>query len=138
MSNAKSIFLAISSLVAGSLIYLLFRQDIIAFYWIGKPQWLESFRITICNKGNNFLTYCLLYCVSDALWFFSLLILQFQFYDKNIIFCKILLYLTIALPFLLEILQYFKIIGGTFDILDILFYFIALLLVLIIKKNEKR
>lgn len=137
MSNAKSIFLATSSLAAGCLIYLLIRQDIIAIHWIGKPQWMELFRISIGYNGD-LLTYCLLYCVSDALWYFSLLILQFQFYDKEFILCRILLYSTIVLPFALEILQYFKIIGGTFDILDILFYLITLLIVLKINNYEKK
>lgn len=137
MSNAKSIFLAISSLTAGCLIYLLIRQDIIAFHWIGKPQWMESFRINIGYNGD-LLTYCLLYCVSDALWYFSLLILQFQFYNKEFILCRILLYSTIVMPFTLEILQYFKLTSGTFDIFDIIFYLIALLIVLKIYNNEKK
>ena len=137
MSCAKQIVLAIVSLVMGCLIYLLFRQDILAMHWIGNPQWIEPFRINIRYDGN-LLTYVLLYCLSDALWFFSLLILQFQIFDKSIILCNTLLYSTIALPFILEALQYFKIIGGTFDILDIASYLIVLLIVLKIESHEKK
>ena len=137
MSNTKSIVLAFSSLMIGCLIYLLFRQDILAVHWIGNPKWIEPFRINIGYDGN-LLTYILLYCLSDALWFFSLLILQFQFFDKSIIICNILLYSTIALPFILEVLQYFKIISGTFDILDVVSYLTVLLIVLKIEKHEKK
>lgn len=137
MSGAKRTIVAIVSLIAGSLVYLFFRQDILAVHWIGNPKWIEPFRINI-GYDENILTYCLLYCLSDALWFFSLLILQFQFYDRSVVLCKILLYLTIALPFVLEILQYFKIITGTFDILDIMFYLTVLLIVLKIEHHEKK
>lgn len=137
MSGAKRTTVAIVSLIAGCLVYLFFRQDILAVHWIGNPKWIEPFRINIGYDGN-ILTYCLLYCLSDALWFFSLLILQFQFYDRSVVLCKILLYLTIALPFVLEILQYFKIITGTFDILDIMFYLTVLLIVLKIEHHEKK
>lgn len=137
MSCAKRMILAIVSLVIGCLIYLLFRQDILAMYWFGNPKWIESLRINIEYDGN-LLTYCLLYCLSDALWYFSLLLLQFLFYDKNIILCRVLLILTIAMPFILEALQYFHIICGTFDILDVLFYSTTLLIVLKIEKHEKK
>lgn len=137
MSCAKQIVLAIVSLVMGCLIYILFRQDILAIHWIGNPKWIEPFRINIGYDGN-LLTYILLYCLSDALWFFSLLILQFQFFDESIILCNVLLYSTIALPFILEALQYFKIIGGTFDILDVVSYLIVLLIVLKIESHEKK
>lgn len=136
MSKSASILLALSSLLAGSLVYFLFRQDILAVHWIGNPKWISSCRINI-GGGDNLLTYCLLYCLSDALWYFSLLVLQFQFHDKSIILSKILLFLTIAMPFVLEALQYFDIIGGTFDILDILFYLVTLLIVLKIEHHEK-
>lgn len=133
----KTIVLAIVSLIMGCLIYLLFRQDIVAIHWIGNPKWIKPFRINIGYDGN-LLTYILLYCLPDALWFFSLLILQFQFFDKNIVLCNILLYLTITLPFVLELLQYFKIIGGTFDILDVAAYLTSLIVVLTIEHYEKK
>ena len=136
MSCAKRIILAIVSLVLGCLIYLLFRQDILAIYWFGNPKLIEPLRINIGYDGG-LLTYCLLYCLSDALWYFALLVLQFLFYDKNIVLSKVLLYITIALPFILEALQYFHIICGTFDILDILFYLTTLLIVLKIEHHEK-
>ena len=137
MSNTKSIVLAFSSLMVGCIIYLLFRQDILAVHWIGNPKWIEPFRINIGYDGN-LLTYILLYCLPDALWFFSFLLFEFILYDKSIILCRILLYSTIAIPFLLETLQYCKIIGGTFDILDVISYLTALLIVLIIEKYEKK
>lgn len=137
MSGAKRTILAIVSLIAGCLVYLLFRQDILAVYWIGNPKWIEPVRINIGYDGN-FFTYCLLYCLSDALWYFSLLILQFQFYDRTIVLCNVLLYASIALPFVLEILQYFKVINGTFDILDIVFYLTVLLIVFKIEHHEKK
>lgn len=56
-----------------------------------------------------------------------MLILQFQFYDKSVLFCKIILCLTIALPFVIEIMQLFKIMRGTFDKFDIVFYLITLI-----------
>lgn len=137
MLSTKKIIIAIVSLILGCLVYLLFRQDIVAIYWIGNPEWIKSFGINITTENNSF-TYCLLYCLPDALWFFSLLVLQFQFHDNSIILSNILLYSTIALPFVLETLQYCNIIDGTFDILDIVFYLITLVIVLKIEYHEKK
>lgn len=133
MSNVKCIVLASLSLLTGCLIYLFFRQGVVAVNWIGNPEWLKSLDAGVKYDGNV-PTYLLLYCLPDALWYFSMLILQFQFYDKSVLFCKILLCLTIALPFVIEIMQFFKMIRGTFDKFDIVFYLITLLITLKVKK----
>ena len=133
----KKSFLIIGSvfLLIGIIIYLLFRDDILLFSLFQKSTLLniilDFFRIPLIEDNvNSFLIYNL----PDGLWFFSLLLIQFYFYNPLSHFSRLLLLLSILLPFTLEIMQFFHFIKGTFDIIDLAIFFIVLIIFFFIIK----
>lgn len=100
-------------LIVGLLWYLIFSRN--SFPIISGYTPLE-----ICLKlPNNFLTYFFRFCFADAMWaysFFYSLMLVFFGYEK---FPLIVLIFGIITVVLIEILQLWHIINGTFDIYDI-------------------
>ena len=133
----KNTFWAILLLLIGGGIYATCRQDIIFLAPFRETKFLEFLKIDICYHKGNVFTYFLLFCLPDSLWYFALLLLQMQFYNANVLTSKILLIISVLLPFVLEFLQYFKVIKGTFDILDICFYLLILIIFVIIWKLKK-
>ena len=133
----KQTIIAIILFFVGALIYAVFRQDIIFIQWFGNAKLLELIKIDFYYKKGNVFAYFLLFCLADMLWYIALLLLQKQFYNSENIFSKIVLIISILLPFALEILQYFKVIQGTFDIIDILLYLFILIIFFVIWKRKK-
>lgn len=72
--------------------------------------------------------YFIVYCLPDGLWYASLLLLlkALSSYD---LFSFATYVLGVASPFILEILQYARIIPGTFDLFDIITYVITLIII---------
>lgn len=95
--------------------------------------------ITQCQivilESKNLYNYFLVYCLPDALWYMSLLLLQTFFLAEKGLLNRLLIIIAIILPFLLEIFQYFEIISGTFDWYDILTYCLTLIFYLLCLKN---
>lgn len=120
------------TLLIGGLIYLFFRQDILALQYIFNSEWLKSINIKI-NHHSIFID-CLIYNLPDALWYYSLLSFMIAFYDKSII-NRVLFIIAVLLPFIWESLQYFRIISGTYDNIDITFYLITLIIFLCLQKK---
>jgi hypothetical protein len=139
MSVTKATYIAIILLVGGCAIYATCRQDIIFFRYLGSNTGLlEWMRIDIHYEQGNILTYFLLFCLPDMLWYLALLLFQKQFYNRSRT-NKILFYAAASLPFVFEILQYFKVLSGTFDIMDVFFYSLIFITFIIIwKKNQVR
>ena len=69
----------------------------------------------------------LLYCFPDGLWYAALLILQSSLVNQEKT-GKIMLLLSMLLPFMLEFAQLFGLIPGTFDCYDLITYLIILIL----------
>lgn len=125
------LFVSMLLIVIGAGIYLFFRTSIIAFslchiapneYYIG-------------NTNNPFI-YFLLFCLPDALWYMSLLLVQTLFLFERGWLNRILVGVAISLPFLWETGQYFGLISGTFDWFDVITYCITLILFLCLKKTS--
>ncbi len=135
--SKKYLLIIILLITAGSLIYMTCRQDILFFSILGNPKFLELIRINIHYQKGDILLYFLLFCLPDILWYTALLLSQKQFYNTDSIFSKILLYITALLPFILEFMQYFGVIAGTFDIIDIIFYLLILLIFITLWKRKK-
>ena len=114
-------------IVAGSLVYLFFRPDIILFKWIGISDLLASIKCET-DDGGGFLHYFLMYCLSDVLWYAALLILASTFYVREVLVSKILFATMVLMPFVLELLQLARLLPGTFDWYDIVFYCITLII----------
>jgi len=132
----KNTCIALLLLVVGVGIYATCRQDVIFLAPFRETKFLELIKINIHYQSGNYFTYFLLFCLADVLWYIALLLLQKQYYNRSVA-NKILFYFAAALPFILEFLQYFKVIAGTFDIVDIIFYLLTFLIFLIIWKRNQ-
>jgi hypothetical protein len=109
---------AFAALLAGMLIYVLFRHSNLLVYKIaGKPSFLEKI---YHHPAQNRLMNILAYNIPDALWLLSgILFIRALWLDQDkksgiyiLIFC--------FLAILWELLQFFGILPGTFDVLDLL------------------
>lgn len=125
---------AIVFLLVGASIYLFFRQNVIFLSWV-DPDTLNCLQIKLSDNLNEPLTYVLLYCLPDALWYAALLMLQIPFYRYGIV-NKLLFYVCVLLPYVLEILQYGGLMSGTFDWFDILTYTITLTILILCEKKH--
>ena len=114
-------------IVAGSIVYLFFRPNIILFNKLGMTNFLSGIQIEV-NVSQNFFVYFLMYCLSDVLWYAALLILASTFYVKEVLVSKILFATMVLMPFVLELLQLARLLPGTFDWYDIVFYCITLII----------
>lgn len=121
---------ALLLLLAGTEIYYFFRSPIIAF---------KLFHITpneyIAGDTSNPFIYFLVFCLPDALWYMSLLLIQTFFLKETGWLNALLVGVAISLPFLLEIGQCSGLIAGTFDWFDIITYCLTLTLFLCIRKT---
>lgn len=137
-SNKERVFRILLSLLIlciGGLIYIAYRQDtLILFSWgrsLGLSQNIESLREFAQNKGvygwvKNSLP--------DGLWLFSYMFIIDSIW--NGIKSKTFYIFLYSLPFIAigsEILQYFGIVPGCFDWIDILSYTFAICLYWLIK-----
>lgn len=124
-------FLSFIFLLCGILIYVYFRQEVLFL----TP--IKSFIPTPIEipKEPNLIECILLFNIPDALWYAALLILQANpFAEEN----KWIPRIAISLPFLHEILQGLKLLPGTFDVADLLFYLLTLIIFLIIWKRRNK
>ncbi len=127
--------LSLLMLLAGSSIYILFRQDAIFLSGVDS-QLLEMIHIRIPDSNNCFLLYWFMYCLPDGLWYAALLLMLSAFENDYTSGIRLPFLLGIILPFFMECFQYLGIVSGTFDILDLITYLIILLL-FILWKNLK-
>ena len=134
---ARNTFVAILLLLIGAGIYATCRQSVIFLEPLRETKLLDFLKIDISYYDGNILTYFLLFCLPDILWYIALLLLSKHFYNCSFIVSKILFYFTISLPFLFEFLQYLRILHGTFDIVDIFFYSLTLLFFIFLWNRKK-
>lgn len=128
------ICISLSLLFVGMIIYLLFRQDAIFINWLGDDV-LNRFRITVKNRNDNIFIHWFLFSVPDGLWYAALLIMQLPFIKGNRL-NLIIFGIAVLLPFVMEIMQYFDCIPGTFDRSDIFTYLLTLIIFLLCAKSR--
>jgi hypothetical protein len=111
-------------------------------YAAGRPhilfvEWmhLNVFPSIDWNRENPFL-YWMFFCLPDGLWYFALLLIQYSIMNKKSLLSRLCTYLAVALPFVLEMLQSFQWIIGTFDWFDILTYLLILILFWLCVKKD--
>ena len=136
--NTKNIVIkiAIASglLFIGLCIYYFFRLPIIIFSEFDFFQQLTGIFLISKPTVDGAWNYFCFYCLPDALWYVSLLLIQ-TFFDKEKGWSnRFMIIIAYSLPFLLEIFQYFNVIAGTFDWYDMLTYCLTLILFLCVKK----
>lgn len=122
------ILFVILPLFAGGLIYLLTRPDsLIMFEWFKKIGILENIKIIRSQMNiKPFLNNWIIYNSPAWIWSLSLTILLGEIW-KNEINNKSLIFLITPslLGIISEIFQKINLINGTFDYIDLVFYFIG-------------
>lgn len=129
----KKYIVSLFLLMMGALIYVLFRQNVL-FLLPVNSNFLAKIKIELDYSNLNFITYWLIYCFPDSLWYAALLIIQMELCSDKFYFKKIFL-LSVALPFLLELCQGVGVMLGTFDLLDILTYLLTLIFFMLCQKK---
>ncbi len=129
----KALIHVLIPLLIGGLIYLLFRNEsLIMFTWFDNLGLLEQIKElrAILNPVKSILPNWIYYSLADGLW-------TYAFVSAYLIYYKIDYWL--LLPFLLsigvEVLQYFQLFQGTFDMIDLLCCIIGYTLPFLLLKN---
>ena len=117
-------------LLIGVGIYFFFRTPIIAF----SKLHIASGEYIVSNT-NNPLVYFMVFCLPDALWYMSLLLVQIFFLKEKGWLNRLLVGIAVSLPFLLETGQYFGCVSGTFDWFDIITYCLTLIIFLLCSRK---
>jgi hypothetical protein len=116
----------IATLVFGTLIYMAFRcENLIVFSWLDKLYLTKAvYQLRFYTDTLNIiLPNWFLFSLPDGLWVFSyvsfiLYIWNNKLNSQNIFWILFIPFIAIVLEFG----QYFKIISGTFDLNDLIFY----------------
>ena len=126
MNQHKSLiaFQIIFPMLIGCIIYGLFRDVNLI-----DPE--KKFFPIIQSSYSNLITNCL----SDGLWLYSLNATFLLIWKNNSTMLSKWIVTSLALSILLEYLQFYDIINGTFDVYDIFIYIASVLIFFIINKN---
>ena len=140
----KLLILHLLSLTLGGCIYLFFRSDtLLMFDWFEKllpSKSLEAIR-TYTLPIKKDLPGWVIFSLPDGLWNLSYVCLMFSVWEGAINTKSIQWALLIpTIGILSELFQLINIVPGTFDILDMMFYFCGFLLpfFLILKNNKSK
>lgn len=119
--------------ICGGLIYILFRTESLVMF-----QWFKAFKLLdFINYIRQGIGVCITsdfirFCLPDGLWLLSYLILMDAVWGNTHNLWSFFFYA--ILPFIAicsEILQYFSLLSGTFDLGDIVAYLCSLFLFII-------
>ena len=121
-------------LLAGALIYATCRQDAMLLM-SANPELVAKINVEVDYTNCNLFMYIILFCLPDALWYMALLIFQLELCSGGLL-AKIVFGASIALPFVLEVLQRYGVMPGTFDWYDILTYSIILMIFILCQRKQ--
>ena len=133
--RAAKIMLSLVILLLGSLIYIIFRdKSLLMFDWfntIGINNEVDGLRRLFQGEG---IYGWVKYSLPDGLWVFSYMFIVDAIWDKerNAVSMIFLWGLPIVAVFS-ECLQYFDLLSGVFDLMDMASYMLAITLFMIIK-----
>lgn len=121
-------------ILAGTFIYISSRKSVLFFGWIPSAVFeaLRPFEI----RGTSLPEYFVVYSLPDGLWYGALLSAQSAFL-KNTFWSRCIFGFSILLPFVWEALQLCDGIAGTFDLMDLFAYTLALSIFLICLNNHQ-
>lgn len=136
LTRITEAIIGLIALTIGGLIYILYRsENLLMFDWFDNLN-LSSLIDRLRTSTDTTSVYgWIKYNIPAGLWLFSYMFVidSIWWKDKN----KYYMYFLYVLPILAissELMQLFKLCPGTFDILDIISYFLAILIFLITKK----
>lgn len=128
-------FISFSLLLIGGAIYLGYRSGNLVMFQLlnkfGYSDFLNSFR----DIGTKYSIYdWIKYCMPDGLWLFSYMFLIDTIWDNHkCISYYIFLWILPVIAIISELLQFIMIVPGTFDIMDLSCYLMAIIIFLILK-----
>ena len=128
------------TLSIGSLIYIFFRSDtLVLFTWIGYFENIYEFVFCLREYTVDLATYFptwFIYSFPDGMWVSSYIFLLLMIFDfkikRNNIF---LIFLIPIIGLFSEFGQYFGLVSGTFDFIDVLLYLVCSLIPFLILKK---
>lgn len=121
-------------LITGALIYAFLRQDVLFLTFIPSDL-LAKIKIDIDYSNCTIVTYFIIFCLPDALWYAALLIFQSGLSEKDIA-AKSVFIASVLLPFIYEMMQKTGQIPGTFDWMDIFTYILTLLILFLCQRKQ--
>lgn len=117
----------------GGFIYIAFRSTSLRMFGWFDDLGLHEFYMIVRNLSSDIqIPEIVKYCIPDGLWTLSYILLMDVIWSSNlkrqILFCSIIP----VIGGISEILQYFNLLKGTFDIVDLLCYLVPYVLYLLI------
>lgn len=130
MAQKLRILLFLLPLIIGGFIYIIFRTEtLLMFRWFKFLNLDNEINIIQNLRNIYFFPNWFIYNFPDGLWIFSYTALSLEIWRHSL--NKQNVFWVLCIPFvaiLSEFLQFFKIISGTFDFIDIIFYLIGVIL----------
>lgn len=128
------------TMLCGGLIYLAFREGHLKMFdWFEKISLMEelNFFRNSTLKYSFYLPDWVVYSLPDGLWLFSYVSLVMAFWKNKIQINSLFWILFLPIWALAhEIGQFFHLVQGTFDFVDVVFYIVAILLPFILYSNS--
>ena len=124
------------ALTLGGLIYIRYRsENLLMFDWFDNLNLSNFIGGLRASTDGASLYGWIKYNMPAGLWLFSYMFVIDSVWGKDRNICYMcFLYVLPILAIISELMQLFKLLPGTFDIMDILSYSLAILIFLIIKK----
>ncbi|MBO6058876.1 MAG: hypothetical protein J6P67_01875 [Bacteroidaceae bacterium] len=124
------------ALTAGGVIYIMYRDNnLLMFDWfqyLGISNFIDTIRV---DTENQNLYGWVKYSMPAGLWLFSYLFIVDSIWGKDDgVIYRCFLYCLPVIAVLSELMQYSKLLSGTFDISDLISYGFAIVLFTTIKK----
>ena len=138
----KQLSSSVIALILGSLIYLCFRSDtLLMFQWLDSTL-IKSF-VSLLRQNtipfSKYLPHWMLYSLPDGLWLFSYVTILRQVWGYRL--SKQNIFWVIFIPGIAiasEIGQMVEIVPGTYDVLDLVCYFLGFFVPIIVCKHITR
>lgn len=125
-------------LLVGSCIYILFRTTSLrVFEWIGKAHLSDEVGVLRYKLQDIVIDDWILFCLPDACWSASYITLTDAIWKHAAAKSKV--YFASIIPLIgvaSELLQFFRVVPGYFDIIDIIAYILPLIIYIIIISHE--
>ena len=139
IKRMAKVSMAIAALSIGGFIYLIYRsENLLMFDWFADLGLNDTILKLRDVFGQINLWDWTVYNMPGALWLFSYLFLIDSIWeDNNSYSFKCFIMILPVAAIVSELLQFFKIFPGTFDILDVFSYILSILLYLTIKISNK-
>lgn len=126
MLKAGPYIIASICLIAGALLYVTSRENILFLDLLN----IHSAPSLSLKTGNPFMNW-VVFSLPDGLWYWALLLIQSGLLNRKSFVSRLCMYVAVVLPFLIEVLQAYHLIRGTFDWIDIITYLFTLILFLL-------